>query len=73
MDPTGDTTTSTEFTAWVDGMWHTSASVNPSKEDPYLGASEAAANQSKFGVGLQNTRSSDSNPFGTWSLACKSL
>ena len=29
MDPMGDTTTSTDFTAWVGSMWRTSASVNP--------------------------------------------
>ena len=33
-DPTGDTTKLAEFTAWVGGMWHTSASVNPSNGDP---------------------------------------
>ena len=30
MDPTGETTTSIESTAWVGGMWRTSTSVNPS-------------------------------------------
>ena len=34
MDPTGETTTLTEFTAWVGGMWQISASVNPSNGDP---------------------------------------
>ena len=32
-DLRGDTTTLAEFTVWVGGMWRTSASVNPSKED----------------------------------------
>ena len=54
-DLTGDTTTLVESTAWVGDMWRTSASVNPSKEDcqnlTYLGASEAAVNQRKFGNG----------------------